>query len=77
MVEAWDVEAKLNTVNMMAWVHKECDSIQTGALTKLQEVWDSSEQKDECISLAVARGPDVPPPPPRSSASLPVPDQCT
>jgi ribonuclease HI len=44
-----DVEAKLNTVNMTAWVHKECDSIQTGALTKLQEAWDSSEQKDECI----------------------------
>jgi hypothetical protein len=30
-------------------VHKECDIIQTGALTKLQEAWDSSEQKDECI----------------------------
>ena len=44
-----DVEAKLNTVNMTAWVHKECDSIQTGALMKLQEAWDSSEQKDECI----------------------------
>ncbi len=44
-----DVEAKLNTVNMTAWVHKECDSIQTGALTKLQEAWDSSEQKDKCI----------------------------
>jgi len=44
-----DVEAKLNTVNMTAWVHKECDIIQTGALTRLQEAWDSSEQKDECI----------------------------
>jgi len=44
-----DVEAKLNTVNMTAWVHKECDIIQTGALTKLQEAWDSPEQKDECI----------------------------
>ena len=36
-----NVEAKLNTVNMKAWVHKE--------FTKLQEAWDSSEQKDECI----------------------------
>jgi ribonuclease HI len=30
-------------------VHKECDIIQTGAVTKLQEAWDSSEQKDDCI----------------------------
>jgi ribonuclease HI len=44
-----DVEAKLNTVNMMAWVHKECDIIEEEALTELQEAWDSSEQKDECI----------------------------
>ncbi len=44
-----DVEAKLNTVNMIAWVHKECDVIEEEALTKLQEAWDSSEQKDECI----------------------------
>ncbi len=43
-----DVEAKLNTVNMTAWVHKECDIIEKEALTKLQEAWDSSEQKDEC-----------------------------
>ena len=44
-----NVEAMLKTVNMTAWVHKECDIIKTGALTKLQEAWDSSEQKDECI----------------------------
>ena len=44
-----DVEAKLNTVNMTAWVHKECDVIEEEALTTLQEAWDSSEQKDECI----------------------------
>jgi hypothetical protein len=43
-----DVEAKLNTVHMTAWVHKECDIIEEEALTKLQEAWDSSEQKDEC-----------------------------
>jgi hypothetical protein len=44
-----DVEAKLNTVNMTAWVHRECDVIEEEAITKLQEAWDSSEQKDECI----------------------------
>jgi len=43
------VEAKLNTVNMTAWVHKECDIMEKEALTKLQEAWDSSEQKDECV----------------------------
>jgi hypothetical protein len=43
-----DVEAKLNTVNMTAWVHKECDIIEEEALTKLQGAWDSSDQKDEC-----------------------------
>jgi len=43
-----DVEAKLNTVNMTAWVHKECNGIEEEAITKLQETWDSSEQKDEC-----------------------------
>jgi hypothetical protein len=44
-----DVEAQLNTVNMTAWVHKECDLMEEEALTKLQETWDSSEQKDECV----------------------------
>jgi hypothetical protein len=44
-----DVEAKLNTVNMTAWVHKECDIMEEEALTKLQEAWDSSEQLDECV----------------------------
>ena len=44
-----DVEAKLNTVIMTAWVHKECDIMEEEALTKLQEAWDSSEQKDECV----------------------------
>jgi ribonuclease HI len=43
-----DVEVKLKTVNMTAWVHKECDIIEEEALTKLQEAWDSSEHKDEC-----------------------------
>jgi len=43
------VEAKLNTVNMTAWVHKECDIIEEEVLTKLQGTWDNSEQKDECI----------------------------
>ena len=44
-----DVEAKLNIVIMTAWVHKECDIMEEEALTKLQEAWDSSEQKDECV----------------------------
>jgi hypothetical protein len=44
-----DVEAKLNTVNMTAWVHTECDIMEEEALTKLQEAWDSSKQKDECV----------------------------
>jgi hypothetical protein len=43
-----DLETKLNTVNMTAWVHKECNGIEEEAITKLQEAWDSSEQKDEC-----------------------------
>ena len=42
------VETKLNTVNMTAWVHKECNGIEEEVITKLQEAWDSSEQKDEC-----------------------------
>ena len=41
------MEAKLNTVNMTAWVHKECDIVKEEALTKLQGLWDSSDQKDE------------------------------
>jgi hypothetical protein len=42
-----DMEANLNTVNMTVWVHKECDITEEEALTKLQEAWDSAEQKDE------------------------------
>ena len=42
------METKLNTVNMTAWVHKECNGIEEEAITKQQEAWDSSEQKDEC-----------------------------
>ena len=34
---------------MTAWVHRECDVIEEEAITKLQEAWDSSEQKDECV----------------------------
>jgi hypothetical protein len=41
-----DVEAKLNTVNMTAWVHKECDTIEEEALDKLQAAWNCSEQKE-------------------------------
>jgi hypothetical protein len=42
------VETKLNTVNMTAWVHKECDIMDQDALLRLQGAWDSPEQKDEC-----------------------------
>ena len=31
-----------------AWVHKECSGIEEEVITKLQEAWGSSEQKDEC-----------------------------
>ena len=40
-----DVEAKLNTVNMMAWLHEECVIIGEEALTKLQEAWDTQNRK--------------------------------
>ena len=35
-----DVEAKLNTVNMTAWVHKECDTIEEETLDRLRAAWD-------------------------------------
>jgi hypothetical protein len=41
-----------NTVNMTAWVHKEFDIIEEEALTKLQEAWDSSQQKDDFFLCA-------------------------
>ena len=43
------VETKLNTVNMTAWVHKECDIMDQDALCELQGAWESPEQKDECV----------------------------
>ena len=45
---------ELNTVNMTAWVHRECDVIEEEAITKLQEAWDSSEQKDKCTVLGAS-----------------------
>jgi ribonuclease HI len=44
-----DVEAKLNTVNMTAWVHKECNIMDEEALIKFQEAWNNSERKDGCL----------------------------
>jgi hypothetical protein len=44
-----DVEAVLNTVNMTAWVHKECGIMDEKALLKTQEAWDNSGRKDDCI----------------------------
>jgi hypothetical protein len=46
-----NVEVKLNTVIMTAWVHQECDIMEEEALTKLQEAWDNSEQNDECVVI--------------------------
>ena len=40
---------KLNTVNMTVWVHKECNIMDEEALIKLQDTWNNSEWKDECI----------------------------
>jgi hypothetical protein len=42
------VETKLNTVNMTAWVHKECDIMDEDALFRLQGAWENLQQKDEC-----------------------------
>jgi hypothetical protein len=43
------VETKLNSVNMSAWVHKECDIMDKDTLLRLQGAWENPEQKDECI----------------------------
>jgi hypothetical protein len=43
------VETKLNTVNVKAWVHKECDIMDQDALRRLQGAWESPEQKDQCV----------------------------
>jgi hypothetical protein len=42
------VETKLNTVNMTAWVHKECHIMDEDALFRLQGAWETLQQKDEC-----------------------------
>ena len=34
---------------MTAWVHNECNIIEEEAVIKLQEAWNKSERKDECI----------------------------
>ena len=44
-----DIETKLNTVNMTAWVHKECDIMDEDPLLRIQGAWENPEQKDECI----------------------------
>jgi hypothetical protein len=43
------LDTKLNTVNMTAWVHKECDIMDGDTLLRLQGAWENLEQKDECI----------------------------
>ena len=42
------METKLNTVNMTAWVHTECDTMDEDALLRLQGAWENPQQKDEC-----------------------------
>jgi hypothetical protein len=42
------VETKLNTVNMTAWVHKECDIMDEDALLRLQGAWENPQQKHKC-----------------------------
>jgi ribonuclease HI len=41
------VDTKLNTVNMTAWVHKECDIMDEDALLRLQGAWENPQQKVE------------------------------
>ena len=43
------METKFNTVNMAAWVHKECDIMDQDALCELQGAWESPEQ-NECVA---------------------------
>jgi hypothetical protein len=38
------VETKLNTVNLTAWVHKECDIKDEDALIRLQGAWENPHQ---------------------------------
>ena len=42
------METKLNTVNMTASVHKECDIMDEDALLRLQGAWENPQQKDKC-----------------------------
>ena len=37
------VETKLNTANMTAWVHKECDIMDDDSLLRFQGSWDTLE----------------------------------
>ncbi len=34
---------------MTAWVHNECNIMDEDAVIKLQEAWNKSKRKDECI----------------------------
>jgi ribonuclease HI len=45
-----EIDPRTPTIrSVTSWVHKECDIMGQEALIKLQEAWNSSEQKDECI----------------------------
>ncbi len=43
-----NTETKLKTVNLTAWVQKECDIMDEDALLRLQGAWENPQQKDEC-----------------------------
>ena len=43
------LETKSNTVDMTAWVHKECDIMDEDALLRFQGAWENPERKDECV----------------------------
>ncbi len=42
------METKLNTVNMTAWLHKECDIMDEDPLLRIQGAWGNPQQKDKC-----------------------------
>ena len=42
------IETNSHSVNMTAWVHKDCETINQEKLTGIQQAWDCEEMKDEC-----------------------------
>ena len=42
------IETNCHSVNMTAWVHKDCEMISQEKLVSIQQAWDCEEMKDEC-----------------------------